>query len=140
MQLADEAQLLREALGVHTCDRRSTASHLRKAFPHITFEEGFSEEDPLWEADYREPGSARKFRLSQFLDDIFAHDSNVFLSLTSHSGAIGSILEALGHRRFALQTGGVIPVVVRAKRIQGARKRPPKEPSEAPPKCDKPPA
>jgi broad specificity phosphatase PhoE len=132
-------ELLREALGVHTCDRRSPASYIRKTFPHVRLEAGFSEADPLWEADYREPRSARNFRLSQFLDDVFEHDKGVFLSFTSHSGAIGSILEAIGHREFALQTGGVIPVFVKATRVEGARKAPPKEPSEAPPACDSPP-
>ena len=124
---------------MHTCDRRSTASHLLKTFPHITLEPGFSEPDPLWEAEYREPTRARRHRLAQFLDDIFASDDGVFLSLTSHSGAIKSILEACGHRKFVLQTGGVIPVLVRAKRVEGERKKPPKEPSEAPPKCEEPP-
>ena len=126
-------------MGVHTCDRRSTASHLLKEFPHITFEPNFSEPDVLWQADYREPRSARRYRLAQLLDDIFANDDGVFLSLTSHSGAIGSILEAIEHREFALQTGGVIPVLVRASKVTGERTKPPKEPSEAPPKCKEPP-
>jgi broad specificity phosphatase PhoE len=132
-------ELMREALGVHTCDRRSPKSHLETTFPHLTFEPGFSEPDALWEADYREPVSARRYRLSQFLDDVFAHDGNVFLSMTSHSGAIASILEVLGHRRFALETGGVIPVVVRAERVQGRREVPEKEPSDAPVMCKEPP-
>ncbi|KAF1970084.1 phosphoglycerate mutase-like protein, partial [Bimuria novae-zelandiae CBS 107.79] len=125
-------ELLREALGVHTCDRRSTASHILKEFPHITLEPNFSEPDVLWQANYREPRAARRYRLAQLLDDIFANDDNVFLSLTSHSGAIRSILTAFGHRDFALQTGGVIPVLVKARRVEGERKKPPKEPSEAP--------
>lgn len=129
------AQLLREALGVHTCDRRNSASHLLKEFGHITLEPNFSEQDVLWQADYREPRSARQYRLSRLLDDLFAHDKGVFLSLTSHSGAIGSILAAIGHRRFALQTGGVIPVLVQARRVEGERPKPPKEPSDAPPMC-----
>ncbi|KAF2119226.1 histidine phosphatase superfamily [Lophiotrema nucula] len=133
-------ELLREALGVHTCDRRSTASHIRKVFPHVELEPGFSEPDPLWEADYREPRSARKYRLEQLLDDVFEHDRGVFLSLTSHSGAIGSILEAIEHRAFALQTGGVIPVLAKAEKIAGEREEPPHEPSEGPPPCDSPPA
>lgn len=48
-------ELLREALGIHTCDKRSKKSEIENAFPHLTFEEGFSEEDKLWEVDYREP-------------------------------------------------------------------------------------
>ncbi|KAL5394255.1 hypothetical protein PMIN03_011700 [Paraphaeosphaeria minitans] len=132
-------ELVREVLGVHTCDRRSTASHILKAFPHITLEPNFSEPDVLWEADYREPRSALQNRLSALLDDIFENDDGVFLSLTSHSGAIRSILAAIGHRTFVLQTGGVIPVLVKAKRVEGPRNKPPKEPSDAPPECKEPP-
>lgn len=132
-------ELVREALGIHTCDRRSPKSLLESTFPHLTFEPAFSDEDPLWESDYREPASARRYRLATFLDDIFSSDENVFLSLTSHSGAIASILEVIGHRKFALETGGVLPVFVKAERVQGKREVPPKEPSDAPPMCDGPP-
>jgi broad specificity phosphatase PhoE len=132
-------ELCREALGIHTCDRRSTKSHLESTFPHLTFEPGFSEPDVLWEKEYREPVSARNYRLSEFLDDVFERDGNVFVSVTSHSGAIASVLEVVGHRRFALETGGVIPVVVRAERIEGRREVPEKEPSDAPGMCTEPP-
>ena len=132
-------ELLREALGVHTCDRRSTKTQIEKAFAHLTFEPGFSDPDPLWEANYREPRTARRYRLATFLDDVFANDDGVFLSFTSHSGAIASILEAVGHRSFKLETGGVIPVVLKAEKVDGKREVPPKEPSEAPPMCDGPP-
>ncbi|CAN9177573.1 hypothetical protein CUC08_Gglean005384 [Alternaria sp. MG1] len=134
-------ELVREALGVHTCDRRSTATHLKNTFtdPKLTFEPGFSDEDPLWEAEYREPRAARRYRLATFLDDVFASDNNVWLSVTSHSGAIRSMLEAFDHRMFALETGGVIPVFVKAEKVQGKRQAPPKEPSDAPPLCDGPP-
>ncbi|KAF2871642.1 phosphoglycerate mutase [Massariosphaeria phaeospora] len=101
-------ELLREALGIHTCDRRSPASTILTAFPHVTLEAGFSDADTLWRPDYREPRSARKYRLQQLLDDVFGSDSDpgVFLALTSHSGAIASVLEAVGHRAFGLRTGG----------------------------------
>jgi broad specificity phosphatase PhoE len=132
-------ELVREALGVHTCDKRSTKSHIAATFPHVTFEPDFSEEDELWEKDYREPVSARNYRLATFLDDVFANDEGVFLSMTSHSGAIASMLEVLGHRQFKLETGGVVPVVVRAERLEGKRSVPEKEPSDAPPMCDEPP-
>jgi hypothetical protein len=132
-------ELCREALGVHTCDRRSTKTEIEKTFSHLTFEPGFSDADPLWEKDYREPSSARRYRLATFLDDVWANDGNVFLSLTSHSGAIASVLEVIGHRKFALETGGVIPVVVRAEKVEGSREVPPKEPSDAPPMCKEPP-
>lgn len=51
------------------------------------------------------------------LNDIFASDDNAFVSLTTHSGAITSILEVTGHRKFPLATGAVIPVVVKAEKI-----------------------
>ncbi|KAF2732287.1 phosphoglycerate mutase-like protein [Polyplosphaeria fusca] len=132
-------ELLRETLGVHTCDRRSTASQIRDMFPHVELEPGFAEEDRLYEEDYREPPSARKYRLELLLDDVFTNDGGVFLSLTSHSGAITSILEAFGHRKFGLQTGGVIPTLVRAEKVQGRREKPPHEPSDGPPACTSPP-
>jgi broad specificity phosphatase PhoE len=132
-------ELVREVLGVHTCDRRSTRSAIATKFPHVRFEDGFEEEDGLWLADYREPRTARRYRLAMLLDDVFASDEGVVLSITSHSGAIESMLEKLGHRRFALKTGGVIPVIVKAEKVHGERELPKKEPSSAPPMCDAPP-
>lgn len=123
---------------MHTCDRRGSASYIRSTFPSVTLEDGFAEEDPLWTSDFREPRLARRYRLAQLLDDVFAHDDGVFLSFTGHSGAIGSILEAIGHRNFALETGGVIPVFIRSERVDGGRPKPPDEPSADPPSCPTP--
>lgn len=67
----------------------------------------------------RETNSILDARLKAFLDDVFTHDSSTFISFTSHSGAIGSILRVLGHREFRLQTGGAIPVLVKAETITG---------------------
>ena len=57
-------------------------------------------------------------RMKELLDDIFANDESVFVSLTSHSLAIGSILRVLGHREFRVATGSVIPVLVKAEKIR----------------------
>lgn len=134
-------ELVREALGIHTCDRRSTKSQIESTFTHLTFEPNFAEHDELWKKDYREPVSARNYRLATFLDDVFANEprGKVVLSMTSHSGAIASMLEVLGHRGFRLETGGVIPVVVRAERVEGRREVPEWEPSDGPEMCDGPP-
>ncbi|KAJ5643524.1 uncharacterized protein N7484_006031 [Penicillium longicatenatum] len=109
-------ELLRETLGEHTCDRRSKASEIGAEFPEYQFELGFSEDDLLWDAHSRETNEERNERLARLLNDIFASDENVILSLTAHSGAIASILKVVGHRDFPLQTGAVIPVVVQAER------------------------
>lgn len=106
-------QLLRETMGQHTCDSRSRASEIQAEFPEFQFEAGFSEEDLLYDPKTRETNEERNRRLACLLDDIFTHDDNVFISLTAHSGAITSILEVIGHRRFPLATGAVIPVVVK---------------------------
>ncbi|KAL8819126.1 MAG: hypothetical protein Q9223_002372 [Gallowayella weberi] len=109
-------ELLREANGVHTCDRRSTLSSLRGSFPNFTFEPSMTEDDELWSRDTRETNGELDARMKGLLDDIFAHDGSWFVSLTSHSGAICSLLRVLGHREFRLVTGGVIPVLVKGVR------------------------
>ncbi|CAG8248841.1 unnamed protein product [Penicillium salamii] len=113
-------ELLRETMGEHTCDRRSSATDIASEYPHYRFEAGFEEDDLLWDPKIRESDHHRNKRLRNLLEDIFSTDESTYLSLTAHSGAITSILEVLGHRKFALATGAVIPVLVRAENIDDA--------------------
>ncbi|KAK2741741.1 hypothetical protein FQN55_008241 [Onygenales sp. PD_40] len=131
-------ELLRETLGIHTCDRRSSKSYIHTTYPSYRFEPHFAEEDPLWDAELRESNSARNARLKQLLDDIFRHDwnKNTYISLTAHSGAITSILEVVGHREFGLSTGGVIPVLVRVERKKGPEPEREIEPPSTAPECE----
>lgn len=85
-------ELFREELGVHTCDRRSSKSVIRENYPNWPFEAGFEEDDPLWDAEHRETNEAMDIRLGQALGDVFSSDKNTYISISSHSGAIGSIL------------------------------------------------
>jgi hypothetical protein len=85
-------ELFREALGVHTCDRRSSKGVIHEHYPNWPFEGGFKEDDPLWDAEHRETNEAMDIRLRQALDDVFSNDRNTYISISSHSGAIGSIL------------------------------------------------
>ncbi|KAF4636322.1 hypothetical protein G7Y89_g1753 [Cudoniella acicularis] len=110
-------ELIREAIGAHTCDRRSTKTEIQKAYPNWPFEHGFAENDLLWDANLRETNEAMDIRLREALDDIFSNDEKTFISISSHSGAIGSILRVLGHRDFSLGTGQVIPVLVKAEKL-----------------------
>ncbi|KAL4877453.1 histidine phosphatase superfamily [Aspergillus karnatakaensis] len=112
-------ELLRETLGLHTCDARSSKSVIASEYPEYVFEEGFSEEDPLHDAELRESDSARDARFYEFLSDVFRSDGNSVLSMTAHSGAITSVLSVVGHRVFPVNTGGVIPVLVKAERREG---------------------
>ncbi|KAG0130435.1 histidine phosphatase superfamily [Tuber indicum] len=106
---------LRETIGIHTCDRRSSKTEIAEKFPEFVFEKGFLENDPYWTLKWREPDDVRDIRLGEALNDIFAHDNNTYISITAHSGAITSMLQVLGHRPFRLQTGGMIPVVVKVE-------------------------
>lgn len=114
-------ELIRETNGVHTCDRRSSRAYIREHYPSYSIEPGFTENDELWSPDVRESNSAQDIRLRDLLDDVFTHDKSKYISLTSHSGSIASILRVVGHREFRLQTGGVIPVLVKAEQIQASQ-------------------
>ncbi|EHY60595.1 putative phosphoglycerate mutase pmu1 [Exophiala dermatitidis] len=109
---------LREGISEHTCDRRSNKTHIHDSFPDYKFECGFAENDTLWTGVTSETSSAQDLRSKQLLDDIFASDRSTYISFTSHSGEIASILRVLGHRTFPLSTGAVIPVLVKAEIIE----------------------
>ncbi|MCJ1471388.1 hypothetical protein MMC13_000027 [Lambiella insularis] len=131
-----EPTLLRETHGLHTCDRRSSRSYIRTRYPNFRIEASLSEEDELWTAELRESDSALDVRLQRLLDDVFENDGATWISFTSHSGAIAGLLRVLGHRPFVLLTGSVIPVLVRAKRVQGARPWVDVEPGWGAPECE----
>ena len=101
----------------HTCNRRSTRSWIEENYPDFLFEAGFTEQDELWTGSTTEVPSAQDFRSKTMLDDIFSSDDNTYLSFTSHSGEIASILRVIGHRDFRLGTGQIIPALIKAETI-----------------------
>lgn len=108
-------EFLREGISLHTCDRRHNKTYIAKTFPGWRFDKGFNETDPYWTGVREETSDAQDVRSKTVLDDIFSHDGNTYISITSHSGEIASLLRVLGHRTFSLSTGAVIPVLVRAE-------------------------
>jgi hypothetical protein len=108
----------------------------------------------LWDAELRESDEAMDIRLRKGLDEIFGTDENTWISISSHSGAIGSILRGklildnsssganhisvLGHRVFSLGTGQVIPVLVKAEKVVGTGPPREKGPYFKVPTCPKP--
>ncbi|KAK8003025.1 phosphoglycerate mutase [Apiospora arundinis] len=108
-------EFLREGISIHTCDRRSNKTYIQSMFPSYRFEESFTEHDELWNGTFAEAGAAQNARSKAVLDDIFSKDGNTWISITSHSGEIRSLLSVLGHRPFSLSTGQAIPVLVRAR-------------------------
>ena len=112
-------ELFREGISGHTCDRRQSKSYIRSAFPEYKIEKGFTEEDELFQPLKAETATDQDIRTKKVLDDVFRNDGKTFISVTSHSGEISSILRVLGHRTFSLNTGAVIPVLVKARTVGG---------------------
>jgi hypothetical protein len=85
-------ELFREAIGIHTCDRRSSKSIIHENYPDWPFEEGFEEEDPLWSLTLRETNEAQDQRAHKVLNDVFSTNQNTYISISSHSGQITAAL------------------------------------------------
>ncbi|GMM32697.1 putative phosphomutase [Saccharomycopsis crataegensis] len=114
---------VRETIGEHTCDKRSPKRVIQERFGNkgFVFEDGFEEEDIYYQDDYRETLCEQTLRINNFLNFLFEKDwqadkKDVFVNVTSHSGTIRSFIMATGHRDFAIGTGGMIPVVIKATR------------------------
>ncbi|KAK4633966.1 putative phosphoglycerate mutase [Fulvia fulva] len=108
-------ELLREGISIHTCDHRSNRTYIEATYPDFEIEQGLNEYDELWNGVTAEPDSAHEKRMLTLLDGVFTNDDHTWISLTSHSGTIGTILDVIGHQSFSLATGSVIPVLVEAK-------------------------
>lgn len=108
---------LRETIGVHTCDKRSTKSHIHHRYPKYKFETDFSEEDLLWTAEHRETSDEQNLRTKRFLDYVYNEadlQKTKIIGITAHSGVINSVLNVIGHQGYNVETGGIIAVVIRA--------------------------
>lgn len=88
-------EYLRENLSGHTCDRRSTRTYIEKAYPDYVVEKGFSKTDELWVEGMAEPTIDQDITSKATLDDIFDNDEGVYLSITSHSGNIATLLTGM---------------------------------------------
>jgi len=92
----------RESISPHTCDHRRTKDYLHQTYPSYRFEPGFAQNDELWQAGLGESPSHQEERLREALDEVFIRSaprgnnidtSGNWVSITAHSGAIGSILQ-----------------------------------------------
>ncbi|CAH6723158.1 probable phosphoglycerate mutase Pmu1p [[Candida] jaroonii] len=104
---------LRETLGVPS-DKRSSKKELEKY--GFEFHEDFRNEDNSHLQEY-ESIEHHSIRINRAYQYIFDNYDDQVISITSHSGSIRSQLLVLGHREFAIGTGGMIPVFVKATRI-----------------------
>ncbi|RKP28445.1 hypothetical protein METBISCDRAFT_25044 [Metschnikowia bicuspidata] len=111
----------RETIGVHLCDKRSPRSVIAAKYESLGFviEDGFEENDIYYKDDYREKvweQALRQMKGFQYIFDITDKNDDQIISITSHSGSIRTQLIVLNHRPFAIGTGGMIPVFVKATR------------------------
>lgn len=107
---------LRERLGVHTCDKRSSRAWIENTYPSFKIENGFTAEDGLWEPDKRETLEEHVLRSTELLDDIFENDINDIVSLTAHSGTIMSLFTATGWKKIPVAPGTIYPLLVKGER------------------------
>lgn len=111
-------ELARETYGIQTESKRHNKTYIHTNWPIFEFEKGFTEDDELWKPNKRETGQHRKYRAAALLTGIFDQTStdDKVISLVSHSGLIGSILEVVGHRDYPIATGSLIPVIIHKKK------------------------
>ncbi|KAL7958048.1 histidine phosphatase superfamily [Trichoderma compactum] len=108
-------EALRERLGRHTCDRRSTRSWIESNYAEFEIESGFTEQDELWQPNYRETADEHVVRVRQLLDDIFNSEENMVISFTAHSGTIRPPYTLTGHKDVWVAAGAIVPLLVVAK-------------------------
>jgi broad specificity phosphatase PhoE len=110
---------LRERLGVHTCDQRSSKTWIASAYPVFEIEEGFMEQDELWQPERRETIGEHAARSKELLQDIFTHDASQSVALVAYSGTIMALFAATGWKKIPVAAGAVYPLLicrVRAKK------------------------
>ncbi|KAK7686885.1 hypothetical protein QCA50_009961 [Cerrena zonata] len=115
-------ELARETYGIGTESKRHNASYIDFNFPFVKFDTGFTFNDDLWIPDKHESHQHRNYRAHLLLNEIFKKDDNTVISITSHSGLISSILKVIGHRKWELKTGQMVPVIIEGSKPGHYRK------------------
>ncbi|CCG22907.1 hypothetical protein CORT_0D00590 [Candida orthopsilosis Co 90-125] len=110
-------EFARETYGIQTESKRHSKSYIKENWDYVNFEDEFTEEDELWSNTTRETSQHRKYRAAAVLSDIFeASKDDKVVSLVSHSGLIGSILDVVGHRNYPVDNAKLIPVLIQKKK------------------------
>ncbi|CAM9024076.1 unnamed protein product [Wickerhamomyces anomalus] len=104
---------LRERYGIQTPEKRHTKDWIAHYCPTCVFENGFTEQDELWQPDVEETKQHVAERATAWLKTVFEKDEQI-VSVTTHSGLIAQLLKVIGHPKHPLYPGQLIPVVVKA--------------------------
>ncbi|KAK8107280.1 histidine phosphatase superfamily [Apiospora kogelbergensis] len=108
---------LRERMGRHTCDRRSSRTWIREHYPSYLIEPGFTEKDELFEADRRETDEEHVLRTRIAMDELFEHEASYFVSITMHSMASRMLMRVIGQEEYRMSPGSTTAFFVKATRI-----------------------
>jgi broad specificity phosphatase PhoE len=114
-------EFLRERLGRHTCNRRSTKSWIQKHYPSSRIEPGFSEPDALFDPDELETTVELRRRQQALLEDLFATETESFVSLTMHTLAAQQLMLAMGHELVRLAPAATMAFLVKAEKVSGSK-------------------
>jgi broad specificity phosphatase PhoE len=112
------AELCRETLGVHTCDKRNALSVTQKRFPWVVFSlpglEISCEEDKMWCPTHRETVEEQKERVQIFLTQLFDHVPEKNVAIVTHSGFITACLKLLTKDQMEFKPANceVVPLVI----------------------------
>lgn len=112
-------ELLREKLTGHTCDKRSSKFWIAESYPDYVIEDGFEEDDRLWEEN-RDPAEETgevTARIQRLFEEIFAKDSSRVIALTTHSYSISGIQETVGTEPYRVGEGVMVPLLVKAVKV-----------------------
>jgi hypothetical protein len=101
---------------VKPCDQRSSKTWIASGFPNFRIEDGFVQDDELWQSDRRETIEEHIERTTEFLLHLFKNDQNQAVALVAHSGAMMALFGATGWARVFVEEGAVYPLLVRATR------------------------
>ncbi|CAK7890883.1 hypothetical protein CAAN1_01S00936 [[Candida] anglica] len=110
---------VRETIGANICHQRATKTIIGQRFSTFEFEPEFTENDEIFDkfTPGREKLHQQFLRVNEFLQELFENDDNTVISITSHAGTIRAFITAVGHRKFTIPTGGMIPIVIRGEKI-----------------------
>lgn len=103
---------LRERLGVHTCDQRSSKTWIANAFPEFQIEDGFAEKDELWKVGRRETIDEHAERAKEMLSDLFDNDEGQTIAMVAHSGALTALFKATGWGKIPVEADALYPLLV----------------------------
>lgn len=107
-------EMAREIYGVDTSNWRQSKSLIKSYLPEVVFESGFTEEDEIFTKHEYEPLLHVIYRANLLLNDIFANDTNEVISISAHGGIIAALLVFINHPLDILETGNMVPVIIKA--------------------------